>query len=153
MAGAVSNLWERAKGGDRDAFWNLVTPHRGLIYSVALATLQSAERAEDLMHDVLLAAFRSIATLRDPERLAPWLYTMTRNLANDQLRKENRRRQLLHQAAREINRVVPPGEWMETERTLAGLEAAIERLPEPFRVILALKYMNDYPYRRHRRNP
>ena len=40
--------------------------------------------------------------------------------------------------------VVPVGEAQEKERRLVTMEEAMKGLPEPFRVILNLKYMNDY---------
>lgn len=48
-------------------------------------------------------------------------------------------------AAREA-RVVPADEWVQKEAWLATMETAIDEMPEPFRVVLALKYMNEYSY-------
>ena len=43
--------------------------------------------------------------------------------------------------------VVPVAELMEKEERLSHMEEALGHLPEPFRVILGMKYMNDYSCR------
>jgi RNA polymerase sigma-70 factor (ECF subfamily) len=136
-------FFDLARTGDADAFWQLVLPHRGLIYSVAFGILKNHERAEDQLHDVLLHAFRSIGNLRDPQRLPSWLYTMTRNKVMDTLRREERARRAVYQAAGQP-KVITMSEIMEQETWLQRMEAAMVELPEPFREILALKYMNHY---------
>ncbi|MCE5229754.1 sigma-70 family RNA polymerase sigma factor [bacterium] len=136
---------ELARDGDRDAFWRLVAPHRGLIFATALGMLKDPEAAEDLLHETLLAAARSIGSLREAPCLPGWLHTMTRNLALDMIRRQRRRRKVMAEAAREA-RVVPSDEWVQKEAWLTTMEAAIDELPEPFRVVLALKYMNEYSY-------
>lgn len=136
---------ELAREGDREAFWRLVGPHRGLIFATALGMLKDPEAAEDLLHETLLTAARSIGTLRDLPCLPAWLHTMTRNLALDSIRRQQRGRRAMAAAARQT-RVIPVGEWVEKEAWLTTMEQAIGELPEPFRVILALKYINEYSY-------
>ena len=84
-------LFAKAVAGDSEAFWELVSPYRGLIYSVALAMLKDPERAEDQLHDVLVTAFRSLSNLRDIRKLASWLYSMSRYRALEFIRREQRR--------------------------------------------------------------
>lgn len=136
-------LFDRAAQGDREAFWKLILPFRGLVYSVALGMLKDRERAEDQLHDVMLAAFTALANLRDPEKLPSWLYSITRFRIMERQRKEQRLRGALHGGA-EAARVVPITEMLEKEAWLTAMEGAMGQLPEPFRVILALKYLNDY---------
>ena len=92
-------LFQRAREGDREAFWQLVLPCRGLVYSVARGMLKDHERAEDQLHDVLLIAFRAIPNLRDPNKLSSWLYSITRNHIQDEMRREQRLRKATQVAA------------------------------------------------------
>jgi RNA polymerase sigma-70 factor (ECF subfamily) len=149
MSDVDASVFRRAAEGDRDAFWQLVTPHRGLVYSVARGMLGNHERAEDEMHDVLIAAFKALPTLRDPSKLPSWLYSVTRNHVLDLIRREQRLRRAAEGAAHlvgeaSVARVVTVSERTEREQWLTAMEETIERLPEPFRVILGMKYMNDY---------
>ncbi len=139
-------LFRRAREGDRQAFWELVLPFRELIYSVALGMLKNHEQAEDQLHEVLLQAFRSLSNLRDPARLGSWLYSMTRNLSLDQIRKAQRLRGAIyasHGHGTSVAPVVPVEQRKEKEQWLTWMKAALDQLPEPFRVALALNYMND----------
>ncbi len=147
MADVDKNLFRRAARGDRDAFWRLVLPYRGLIYSVAAGMFKNHERASDELHDVLLLTFRSLPNLRDPDKLPSWLYSVTRNHIMDVMRRERRLRTAALAAAREPARVVPVAELKEKEEWLTRMEQAMGLLPEPFRVILGMKYMNDYSCR------
>lgn len=140
------NLFQRASQGDRDAFWRLAGAYRGLIYSVALGMLRDHERAEDALHDVLLLAFQNLPNLRDAAKLPGWLYSLTRNHIMDAMRREERLRRSALGAAR-LAEVVPVAELIKKEGDLKRLEQALNLLPEPFRVILGLKYMNDYSCR------
>jgi RNA polymerase sigma factor (sigma-70 family) len=146
MTQVDQELLERAARGDREAFWKLVLPYRGLVYSAAFGMLKKHEEAEDLLHEVLLTAFGSLSSVREPARLPGWLYSMTRNRIMDLARREQRQRGALLDHAR-VAPVVPMSELLEKEAWLTSMEGAIEQLPEPFRLILGLKYMNDYSCR------
>ncbi len=140
----TDTLFRRAREGDPDAYWSLVAPHRGLIFSVAYSMLKDREQAEDLLQEVMLTGARSIGSLRDPRRLPSWLHSMTRNHVLDTIRRDQRRRRTMIGAARESARVVAIADGDDRETRLAAMEAAMLDLPEPFRIILGLKYMNRF---------
>lgn len=140
----VREHFKRARAGDAEAFWRLVEPYRGLVYSVALGMLKDPERAEDQLHDVLLTAHQSLGNLRDPSKLASWLHSMTRNRVMELMRRDQRLRGALQQSGGTMTAVVPVSELLEKESWMRRMEDAFTHLPEPFRVILAMKYTNDY---------
>ena len=49
------------------------------LYTYALTMLRDPASAQDVVHDALLVAAGSIGQLRDPMKLRPWLYAITRN--------------------------------------------------------------------------
>ncbi len=49
------------------------------LYTYALTMLRDPATAQDVVHDSLLVASGSIGQLRDPAKLRPWLYAITRN--------------------------------------------------------------------------
>lgn len=148
MTNVDPQLFERAARGDRDAYWRLIGSYRGLIYSVARGMLRDHEQAEDQLHEVLLTAFRSLPSLRKPDRLPSWLYSLTRNHIMDRMRRERRIREAASvQAAEQAFQVVSVAEMGEREAWMVRMEQAMNRLPEPFRIILAMKYMNNFSCR------
>ncbi|NQU43377.1 sigma-70 family RNA polymerase sigma factor [bacterium] len=136
-------LFRRARRGDREAFWRLVLPFRGLIYSVAAGMSHDPEQAQEAVHDALLKAFQGLPDLRDPQKLPSWLYGITRNLMNERVRREQRQRRAMAGLARQPAPVVAVSEIREREAWLERMEGEIRRLPEPFRIVVGLKYLNE----------
>lgn len=60
--------------------------YRMELYRFILKRVRDEAAAEDLVHDVLLKAYSRRQELRDPGKLRPWLYQMTRNAVIDYYR-------------------------------------------------------------------
>ncbi|MCB2156390.1 RNA polymerase sigma factor [bacterium] len=134
-------LLARAVEGDTKAFWKLVRPCERTIHAVAYGVTGDPEMTRDIAHDTFVRAFSTLGNLRSESRLSSWLYSMARNIAHEHLRKAERgRRALANQPAPEVISV--PEMLVEKER-LRQLEEALHSLPEPHRVVLGLKYMNN----------
>ena len=69
----VEALVELARAGDREAFGALVRATSDRMYAIATRILRDADLAEDALQGALLAAWRSLPTLRDPARFEAWL--------------------------------------------------------------------------------
>ncbi|MEU8242681.1 sigma-70 family RNA polymerase sigma factor [Actinoplanes missouriensis] len=79
-----AGLVVRAQLGDRHALAELVGHwHEPLWRYVRRMTPD----ADDVTQQVWAAALRSLPRLRDPERFAPWLFTIARRAMTDQLRQ------------------------------------------------------------------
>ena len=58
--------------------------HAGALYSFCLSYTGDPQRAEDIVQEVLVRAWRNADTLRhDPRPVRPWLFTIARNLLTD----------------------------------------------------------------------
>jgi RNA polymerase sigma-70 factor (ECF subfamily) len=69
-------LVRRARAGDIPAFGTLYDRTVRLVRAVTADA--GPDAAEDLTHDTFLRAFRTLKTLRDPARFAPWLVGIAR---------------------------------------------------------------------------
>jgi len=58
---------------------SVYTVYAAKLYTYALTMLRDPASAQDVVHDALLVAAGSIGQLRDPMKLRPWLYAITRN--------------------------------------------------------------------------
>jgi RNA polymerase sigma-70 factor (ECF subfamily) len=67
------DLVERAMAGDHDAFSELARVSIGRLYVVARLILRDDARAEDASQDAIVAAWRRLNRLRDPDRFEAWL--------------------------------------------------------------------------------
>lgn len=88
----------RCQLGERDALEELVARwERPLLFYVR-RFVRDEHDARQVMQDVWLKVFAGLGALRDPERLAPWLYRLARNTFMDHLRDRYTRDQLLEAA-------------------------------------------------------
>jgi RNA polymerase sigma-70 factor (ECF subfamily) len=78
-------LVERAQGGDRAAFGELVERFQGSVYGMALARVRDPLEAQELAQDVFVHAMRKLPQLRDPRCFAGWLRRITARMAINRL--------------------------------------------------------------------
>lgn len=84
---AETELLDRARRGDREAFRRLVEAHQANVYYAALGLLRHSDDAEDVVQEVFIRAYKSLHRFRGRARLATWLYRVTLNACRDHQRK------------------------------------------------------------------
>ena len=144
-------LLARLRAGDEAAFAELVRRESGKLLAVAKRILRSDEDAQDAVQDALLSAFQNLAGFEGGARLSTWLHRITVNAALMRLRSKKRRREdsieeLLPGFAEDghhLAKVSPPRDAAEDEIASAEIaalvRAAIDELPEGYRVVLVLR--------------
>ena len=134
-------LLDRAVQGDTEAFWQLVRPHERTIHAVAYGVTGDPELTRDIAHDTFVRAFSTLGNLRSESRLSSWLFAMARNIAHEHQRKAERGRRMLSRQPEP--EVISVPEMLVAKERMSQLEDALHGLPEPYRVVLGLKYMNN----------
>jgi RNA polymerase sigma-70 factor (ECF subfamily) len=86
------DLVQRAVSGDLEAFSELVRQRIDQLYGIARLILRDSEGAQDATQEALVAAWRDLSGLRDPDRFDPWLRRLLVNACNQQARRDRRRR-------------------------------------------------------------
>jgi RNA polymerase sigma-70 factor (TIGR02960 family) len=81
----------RARAGDEDAFRELTDPYRRELQLHCYRIVGSAQDAEDLLQETLLAAWRSLEQFEERASVRAWLYRIATNRALDALRARRRR--------------------------------------------------------------
>lgn len=79
-------LVERARGGDKNAFGELIARYQARLRRVAQQMVRDEELARDLAQEALLQAYLSLDRLRDDARFASWLYSITLNVCRSFVR-------------------------------------------------------------------
>src|SRR5262249_10338863 len=82
----------RAREGDRAAFEELVRRTSRLVFARLYLDTGSAERAEDLLQETYLLAFRALSGLTKPEGFRPWLLSIAHNVLIDDARRAARQK-------------------------------------------------------------
>lgn len=83
-------LVERAQSGDRDAYDRLARDAANRLFLVASRILRDADAAEDAVQQTLVAMWRDLATLRDPDRFEAWTYRMVVRYCRSEARRHRR---------------------------------------------------------------
>ena len=87
----TADLVERARGGDGDAFRDLVEPYRRELHVHCYRILGSFQDAEDALQDTLLAAWQGLAQFEERSSIRTWLYRIATNRCLNALRTASRR--------------------------------------------------------------
>jgi RNA polymerase sigma-70 factor (TIGR02960 family) len=81
----------RARAGDEDAFRELTEPYRRELQVHIYRIVGSAQDAEDLLQETLLAAWRGLGQFEERASVRAWLYRIATNRSLDALRSSRRR--------------------------------------------------------------
>jgi len=81
-------LMESVKNGDDAAFEELLTRHHQSVYRLAYRFLNDSPEAEDITQEVFLRVFKAARTYSPKAKFSTWLYTITKNLCFNALRKK-----------------------------------------------------------------
>lgn len=142
----------RLQRGDEAAFEELVRNHGGRLLSVARRLLGGSEDAQDAVQEAFIKAFRAIHTFEERSQLHTWLHRILVNTALMKLRARRRRPEesiddLLPTFAVDGHQAVESRDWsdslLERKETAGIVRDAITRLPEPYRVVLVLRDLEE----------
>lgn len=123
----------------------LAAEHHAVLYRYAYRLTGSVVDAEDLTQQTFLLAQAKLDQLRDVESARAWLFAILRNCFRQNLRQ---RLPVPTDHLDELIEAPPQGAWDdEVEIDQGRLQAALDRLPDEFRVVLLMYYFEQCSYR------
>ncbi len=148
MTGRVSDaeLVLRAEGGEKAAFEELVDRHYEVVVTAAYSVLANVDAAKDCAQEAFLEAARTLTRLRDKAKFSPWIYGISRRKAIYLLRRQRQDSEALRVKTDESKSVLPaftPSEQASHNEKLESIRRALNQLPEIYREILLLKYVDN----------
>ena len=150
----------RVRGGDREAFAELVECHQQrIVGTVARMLGGDATDAEDIGQQVFLRVWKSADRYEPTAKFTTWLYTITRNLVFNELRRRKHRPTTSLDAApgedgggavaaarlEDLQTPGPDANLLQAELQEA-ISAAIARLPEAQRMAIILRRYEELSY-------
>lgn len=137
-AAADTDLLRRMAAGDVDAHRLLYERHASAVFAFLIARTQDREQAEDVLQDVMIAAWKGAARFRGESAVRTWLLSIAFHKAGHAWRARDRAR-----AAADGQPFIGPGtdspQPVDAEARL-DLAAAVAALPEPQRTVVVLYF-------------
>jgi RNA polymerase sigma-70 factor (ECF subfamily) len=132
----------------------LVEQHQELVFRTLTRLLGRSDEIEDLAQEVFLRLLRGLPQFRGQAKLSTWLYRITVNVAQDEIRRRVEAREAVSlddpdAGCYERLACADPdlGERLDRGRFLASLEAGLAQLSLPDRAILVLWYQEERSYK------
>ncbi|MFO7997315.1 MAG: sigma-70 family RNA polymerase sigma factor [Dehalococcoidia bacterium] len=149
-----TELVEKLRSGDRTGTEDLYNTYKKKLYYLVLEQVDRNQAvAEDLVHEVFLAALDSLDKFRGDSRLYTWLRSIAFHKINDYYRRRAREPRpeesptgidttKLQQAAANEPAVLTA---MESAETRQEVHQALVDLPQDYQEVLVLKYFEEMP--------
>lgn len=127
---------------DRKATAEFVGLHADAVFAYVSRRLAPRhDLAEDLVQEVFLEAWRSLQRFRGQAGLRTWILAIARHKVQDYYRARLREFQALEESGPDVFAVPAGFDRVEEQRSQARrIQAALEQLPEPYRVALLWRY-------------
>ena len=150
-------LLARLRAGDEQAFEVMVHAFGGRLLAVARRFVRDEADAQDVLQSAYLSAFRALAQFEGSSQLSTWLHRIVVNTALMKLRSRRRKPedsidQLLpaflddgHHVEHFADWTAPADRLLEQQETRATVRAAIDQLPDRYRVVLLLRDIEERP--------
>lgn len=149
--------WElarRAQEGDMGAFTELVQLYKDRLFNFIFRMVHSREEAEDLLQEVFLRVYKSLATYSPQYQFSTWIYRIAQNLCIDHLRRRRLPSFSVDAPVGEDDDLVMevPDESMSPEALFESadlrheVEEAIASLPPRYRSVIILRHIQGLTY-------
>ena len=136
---AIASTVQLAAAGDEVAFARIVAAHRAEMVRVAYVVCGDWDVAQDAAQAALWIAWRKLPSVREPERLRPWLLAVVANEARAIVRKRRRHPVVELRIATDDPVEADPAD----EIGQVDLSNALHRLAPEDRALVALRYLAD----------
>jgi len=160
--GALVTVQSRppASAEDRERFEVLVGEHLDGLFGAALRMTRNRTRAEDLLQETFLRAWRSFHTFKLGTNVRAWLYRILMNAYIDGYRKSEREPEIVDQEdvdefylyskvheSDDFRRAGNPEEVLLDSLMDADVKGALDGLPEAFRNVVVLADIEGFSYK------
>jgi RNA polymerase sigma-70 factor (ECF subfamily) len=140
-------LIERARGGDRQAFGELVRKHQKRVYATALHLTGNHGDADDVAQEAFIRAYKGLPRFDGRADFFTWLYRIVVNTALNQLRSRKRSPSAPEDAPERADHGTPdPRASAESREALARCLTALSELSPTLRITLVLAAVEEMPY-------
>lgn len=145
------DLVEAVLRGSHERYSELVRRYKSLVTTYCYSRVAQRETSEDLAQETFVRGFQSLSHLKNPSAFSGWLLSIAHNVCIDYLRNKSRtvplevhgdkdsQGEIILESPKEHGAM----EQMAQEELRIRILAAINSLPEEYRVTLILRHVNS----------
>ncbi len=122
--------------GDIESFGQLCGRYYSSMVAISYSILSDHQLAEDAAQETFARALVNFRKLREPERFAPWLAAICRNVARDMLSERNAK----------FNKEALSHITQQKNEDHLQINRAIEKLPAAMKELVVLRYYDGLSY-------
>ena len=139
------NLMKSIQNGDMVAFNDMVDRYKDRLMNVIGRVLSSTEEAEDIVQETFVRVYQHRQSFNFQHCFSTWIYTIALNLARNELRKRKKFKFL------DITEMQGSESEFAVEMKLPSrlpdeIKAAIDGLPEKYKMAFMLRDIQEMPY-------
>lgn len=127
----------KAKKGDDNAFYELISERKEMLYRTAYTYVKNKDEALDILDETIYKAYISIKKLKDPRFFNTYLTRILINISLDHIRK-NKKINVV-----ELKDNIPIEKANLSFEEKHDLKEAVNKLDEKYKTVIILKYFQD----------
>lgn len=140
----IAALAVRARGGEVEAYGELVRRFKDMAYGYAYSVLGDFHLAEDVTQEAFIAAYGTLSHLREPAAFGAWLRRIVAKHCDRVTRRRRVRAVPLDAAIGEPSAMSDPSHVADAHERKTLVLEAVAALPDEERVATTLFYINGY---------
>jgi len=142
-------LIEAAQIGDNQAFGLLIRKHQKRLFRFIYGLTGSFDQTEDIVQDAFVRAYGAIKTFRVGYAFYPWLSTIARNLAFNNIAREEKKESLEQLSEKgfdpETGELGPMDKLLDKEGQ-KRFYSVLKSMPVKYRSVFVLRHFEDMDY-------
>ena len=150
MKNSEAQLIHLTLEGDDNAFAELVEKYQKQVHTLVWRKIGDFHIAEEITQDIFLRAYNKLATLKQSQSFASWLYVIATSRCNSWLHKKHRRTQLMQEMdAIQPDRISYSEHVLEENERITAqtqrdvVKKLLAKLEESERTVITLHYFGE----------
>jgi RNA polymerase sigma-70 factor (ECF subfamily) len=146
-------LIDAARGGDQDAFAELVRLYEKRVFALTMRMCKNADDAAEAAQEAFLAVWQGLKFFRGESSFSTWLYRLASNACVDLLRREGRHRAAAGPSLNDedlnidvADHLPTPQDAAEQKELRQQIEDGLAALSPEHRQVLILREMHQLSY-------
>lgn len=135
---------KKAQDGDLNAFSELISSYKKLIYNLCLRMMNDKTEAEDATQEAFIKIYRGLKSYNGTSKFSTWAMKISSNVCIDIIRK--RKVQTVPIEDYEVNDDSSPEKAFLELETRKDVERAVQSLPEKYRIMIVYYHFMNLSY-------